>query len=759
MTLNLAKDDNSTFSILHLDDQDDIYCKKTKDEDFKEIVVCKLSKQITKRKEPIENLFFKIYFENDRVIIYPKNRIHFYSYDDDFITSNVIVNDINKGSKHWIIIGDKNPQLFESKIDEELNFPVTFPKEDPPFIGELNSKLEPIVKESGASFLRKVRRLYKRGDYEMVIDKVKRGLFELESSFKPLAKLYQIRALEKITLKKNAEYDPMDIVDISTEWLEENPSNEHISEVMSIIAKAYMKMGRNKKANEYLDMLKEEFDKDQFYFEAKLYKCDKFYNQKNLTNALKCYQDVLYGTNSLEIAARSAIKLSDIFLEMKKKKEAKDYIQKVFHANKDLLKINYKLSYTLAKKFADLNDSNQSIQILEVIKDQKELDKDEVAKNNAYWNELNGKKDKALKLYEEYLDKFHDGKFVDFVKKRLDNLLLFSDENNQSKRVELIDQIIKKYQNDKLSKKALLEKAKILLENKEYQKILQIKKELIDAGGKDLVYEVAKKKFELDLNQSKCKDAIALMDEFNITTKPRDLTKLYHCFKEVKQNKRAINIVKELEKQSDDPAVKAKYLYELAKLYKYEGNYKAMLLSANDLNELGKITNISKYKDICLESVRAYYHIEGLDDLMLNQIRKCEKELKDDVRLLDIYELGLSIAKKRNDSKMISFYAKKMIDLQKKYRLDTYTPLIEIDYAEALRSDGKYDKALKVVLELLYKKLNDTQRAHVLYLAGYLSEKLNKIKEAKEFYAKCGEIVEDSAWVQLCAENLDLLEQ
>ena len=116
-------------------------------------------------------------------------------------------------------------------------------------------------------------------------------------------------------------------------------------------------------------------------------------------------------------------------------------------------------------------------------------------------------------------------------------------------------------------------------------------------------------------------------------------------------------------------------------------------------------------------------------------------------------------AKKTGNNSLIILYAKKMIKLKEDHKVSTYSPKIELDLIEALREEGKFKSALSQDLKLLYKKLNDTQRAHVLYLAGYLSEKLKKINEAKEFYTKCGLIVESSAWVELCSENFMLLDE
>ena len=107
---------------------------------------------------------------------------------------------------------------------------------------------------------------------------------------------------------------------------------------------------------------------------------------------------------------------------------------------------------------------------------------------------------------------------------------------------------------------------------------------------------------------------------------------------------------------------------------------------------------------------------------------------------------------------LIVSYAQKIIALQKMHKISDYSPMVELDYINALKRLKQYSKALKEDIKLIYMKLTDVQRANVLYIAGELSLKTGKTKEAKEFFIKCGDIVEDSSWQRLCAENLKLLE-
>ena len=80
--MNIARDNNQTFSIIHLDDKVGFSCKKVMNREFKDEVICRFSKAITKRDNPLENRFFKIYFNSNTITISPKQNFNFYPFDD-----------------------------------------------------------------------------------------------------------------------------------------------------------------------------------------------------------------------------------------------------------------------------------------------------------------------------------------------------------------------------------------------------------------------------------------------------------------------------------------------------------------------------------------------------------------------------------------------------------------------------------------------------------------------------------------------------
>jgi len=386
-----------------------------------------------------------------------------------------------------------------------------------------------------------------------------------------------------------------------------------------------------------------------------------------------------------------------------------------------------------------------------------EISVDELKKNIAFWYEKSKNNDKAIELYKEYLDEETYGKYRDFVSERLDKVMLNSEETNETKKLAYLDDMMIKYKKDPIYAKALLVKANIYLKNMEYEKILAMKSDLNQYGGEVLLLEVAKKQLANYYKLEKCQEAIGLENEYNLTVEKSQEAAAYNCYSKVSAYTKALAIAKS-KIESEDLEEKLKWTYNSAKIYIKQGKNKLLILAADDIEKLQKIVGTDKYNDLIYEKIKAYYYLGGYDDLMLREVQKCEKLFPKSVKNLDVFEKVLLYAKKRKDTLLLMNYAKKMIDIQEQYKITTYTPRLELDYIEALREKKSYKKALNEDIKLLYKKLNDKQRAHVLYIAGDLSEKVDKIKEAKEFYTKCGEIVDDSAWVELCSENLKILE-
>ncbi len=766
LTLNVVRDNNRTYSILHLEDNEKIRCSKEMNSDFKDQLICHFTNPLTKRHQPLENRYFNIDFFTNKIVVTAKYNFEYYPLKKTFIKDDTIDSYKATAYRHWIVIGFKGEStLYGKRENIGLSFPVTFKKSPLPMVGELDFDLNPIEKTQDAKSLVKIKKYYHDKKYEKALKEVNYILEEKPTLFHNEAKLYKIRILDKMLNTKESRavddgLDPQEIIDLADAWIADNPSNIHIPEMYMYIAKTYLKLGRASKAQKYLDILENEYKNRRYNYLAKLANADRIYKVKNKNDAMKIYKEILYNTDDFDIASMAALRLTEAYIDKKKIPTAKQYILKILKANKPFITTHSEQTYKLAKTFAENNESNISLEIATLLEHHlkdKELDEDELKKNIAYWYEKSKKNDKAIALYKQYLDEEKYGKYRDFVSERLDKIMLNTDEKNTTKKLAYLETIMIRYKDDAIYAKALLAKAELLLKNGNYQKILEMKEPLRAHGGKALLNEVANKALFDAYHDKRCQEAISLETEYNLTVRPTPESVAFDCYVQKSLYDKALRIAKEHTKDKQLQE-KLKWTYKSAKLYSKLGRYKATILAADDVEKLQELVKTTEYNDIIYDKIEAYYQLGDYDALMLREVQRCEKLFPKNVRNLDVFEKILNYAKKKRDTSLIINYAKKMIELQERYKIDTYTPKVQLDYINALRDKKRFKLALDETLKLLYKKLNDTQRAHVLYLAGDLSEKFDKIKEAKEFYTKCGEIVENSAWVELCSENLQLLE-
>ncbi len=763
LTLNEAKDHNQSFSILHIKDDIPFLCEIKMREDFKDIIVCTFSQSITPTLSKV-NRDFSIDSIDNKIKIIPYAKMTLQSLQNDFITTNTIKAETKKEQKHWIVVGYKDEiPLFQNSNKSGIDFDIVFQDKQLPFVGSLDLNGLPITQKSDAFEMSHVREAYDEKKYDRVINLSDKILKEKNGAFSHEAKLYKLRAMDMLAweMGKESEIDSDELLELAQDWIEENPSSKDISEVLMYIAKIYYKLGHLGKGDEYSNILQDEFYDDKFNKIAQLHKADRVYkNRKRRAEALKIYKDVLYNTDDLMIASRAASKISKRYLETEQLDLAEDFYKKIVDANEPYLKSDIKESYEFAKQFAKGEKYEIAIQIVGILlaADGKNSYKDEMRKDIGYWYDLSGNKESAFGLYKQYLKDYSQGEYVGFVQSRLDKTLLDLDEKNASKKMLNIDNVLEKYPNDPIYKKALIEKAQILIENRKYKELFALEKQLKANDGEKFLQYGAQKKISEDLKIYNCKEAMYLLDEYNVTVALKDEDKLFNCLMKAAQYKKALKISQKHLKDKELPK-RLEWMYQTLKVYSKLDKNKSVIMIGEDIEKLSKILKTKRYDDITYEKAEAYYNLQTYDEMMLREVKRAEELFPNNIKNVDLFSKVLRYAKNRKNDMLTASYAQKIIELQKRHKISDYSPMVELDYINALKRLKQYSKALKEDVKLLYIKLSDAQRANVLYIAGELSIKTGKEKEAKEFFTKCGEIVDDSSWQRLCAENLKLLEE
>ena len=763
--VNFAKDENKTFSTIHLQDSKEILCRKIDLNLDKYKIKCDFFERVDQNIKKRENKHFDIFFDNKSIIIVPKFEASLYPVIEELPQNSEILKNSTTKHNHWIIVGYKNrPTMFKKNTNLGIDFPVAFYEPNLPSVGVLDLEEKPIETTVEAKRLANIKSLYQKQKYEDVIEMVDILLEDSkDKTFESELELYKLRSLDKLMFldsQTSTYIDPYDSVDLAIQWIEQNPSNENLPEVLMYIAKSYLKLGLISKAKRYIDILKQEYSESDYYNLVQIYYADKLFTSGKQAKAIKLYKNSLYKTKKISTAAIAALKLTDRYLDIKDNKNAVIFYKKVLNAGDIFLHDNIKQNYHIAKKLANIKEYDLAIKSVKRLINLSESKSDlleSMEKDLAYWSELRGDFNSADKLYNQYLQNYKDGQYKQFVLERLEKLQINFKDNNDTKRLNYLNKMIKKYPNEPIHDKAIIQKAEILLKNRDFDGVLVLKQELNKSDiGKDILKQASIKKINKLLKDDECVSAVSLITTYNITPKEYNENKYYNCFQRVAAYQEAFDIAK---KHFNDKNIsnRLQWLYNGAKVSNKIGLYKNTILLSQKVENISQKLNTTKYIDIMYDKAEAYYNLKKYDDLMLKEVEKIDKVFKNSIKNIDIFDKVLRYAKNINNSSLIKKYSKKIIELQKLHNISDYSPMVEFDLMSVLKKEKNYQEALQIGLKLLYKKLNDEQKARVLYMLGELSQKLNRPKEAKEFFLKCGEIVKDSKWQKLCVENMKIL--
>lgn len=145
-------------------------------------------------------------------------------------------------------------------------------------------------------------------------------------------------------------------------------------------------------------------------------------------------------------------------------------------------------------------------------------------------------------------------------------------------------------------------------------------------------------------------------------------------------------------------------------------------------------------------------------DKALEIAKTIAKERQGDLRNSDIYNAIVREATFSQDDLLLSEYAKKVIELQEKYKKYVQTPSVEFSYINALKRLNRDKEALKVAQKLVTQKIEAKELTKAYYYIAEISLKLDDLKTAKDYFQKCSEAKEKSSWQDICKQNLKLLE-
>ncbi len=766
ISIDSAKDNFIKYATLDMRDSKPFTCKEIKNDfDTVKEILCTFSKRPSRSLKHIQNDFFKVdtVVKEDKffVVIKPFYKIKLIPEIFDLTKDNEVFNADVNSSNHWSILGYKKkfPLFKKEEVSQiALNFPFYLDKDKLPYVGSLDIKGNPvhIKKIEDVKEYLKVKKYYKEKQYESCLQTVNDVLKTYPNTlFRAELLYYKIKVYAKIK-----DWD--NVISYAKEFLREYSSDENVAEVLSLMAKAYAKIGQNTDADYFFDRLFTEHEDTKFAQYGYIYKGEMLEESGGITKAIIYYKKALYKTKDLEVAASAAYHLASLYLSYRPK-EASQYAMKIVQAKPSYFMEDFTTSQKMMQEFANQEYYKTAAAIADAMLHEIDATYDEyeeLLKDRALWLTKTKNKQKALQAINEYLKKFPDGDFVDAVQTAKDALFFEVSDLNATAKLAEFDKLIQEYQNDSIGRRALYEKAKLLLKEGKYSEVLALKDELESLDEteykdvKKIIQDSAIGEMQESLRNKNCKQVLVISNEYNITLSDKWDDGIYECAMKGGDFQLSKSIaLKNLKSKSLDE--RKKWLYRYIKVDFATGNYSDVIDAAKDLISLIEEDKNSKYKEVYRYLFDTYERLEKKNK-MIDAMAKIEEVFGLDYKDIDRYVAMVTLGSERHDDNMIIKYATKVMQIQEKSDSHAQSPYVEFALYQAYMDKKEYNKALKVIQSLDRIKLSNTLRSRQKYFSGSVLSKLWRDDEAKKAYNDAIKADPKSSWAKLAKTALEL---
>ncbi len=773
LSLNVAKEKGKKYALLHLKDKEPILCESKEQPYGKKLYLCVFEGDLQNVIKPKKTPFVDIDFiaKKDKFYIYIKPRAYSQLIDmqEHLYSDQTVPKQDARLSKHWsILLYAHKPFEDGLKSKSGIGFPIIYQKEQYPSIGalDLNGKPMDYVQSNDIKLYLSIKRYYRNAKYMDVLELVKKIEDRYpDSIFMSDVLVYKFKSQDKMLDESehsiSLPYEKSDIAKEAKAWLKAYPADKNTPEVLMLIVKLHIQAHDKNDANYYLDLLISEYPKNPYSQKAILYYADYLYKKKNKKEAIKLYEDVLYSSKDLDIAAEAAIKLTKTSLEEDKIKQAKEYLKKVLNANQNFLYKDKTSAYVLAKKLANKGLPNIASQIMERLlksANRRQDDYEMKLKDAGIWNEQAKNVNKAYTYLKRYQKEFADGAYNVLVQKSLDRLFFELGETNTTKLLSYYDTLIKRYKND-IGKKALVSKANLLIKQKRYDDVLAFSQELIKEKNSTKLISAIDQAASLDIEQAlkddKCLKAVSILAKYeHLSNTIGDKVKMYKCLMRTSRFVRAGKFAQSNMK-TDNLVEKLPWMVRLEKATYAQGKYLDSIKIADDVISLGSGIGVDSSKEVLYDKFFSLMKLKRYDEA-LEISTDIQKRMPNDFRNVEVYAMLVSWARSKGNDVLATTYAKKALELEEKSSSYVLSPGLEYDYINSLQNIKRYKDAKNVALSLLKRDLSKKQKARALYVIAEAFVKLGDDKNAKKYFQECSSFHKDTSWGRICKENLNL---
>ncbi len=767
LSIQSGKEEGEKFSILHLRHTVPFECKATDDEfGVTKRIECYLPTPPKQNFSPIDNgqlLVSSSTTPNGYTItVLPKSKIKLIPVLFNLTRTKETYQNDAKKALHWNIVGyQSNLPLISlsSSSATAINFPIKIAKSPPPFVGGLDLKGNPIkiTRVQDVTDYMEMKKAYAAKNYIKVIDRAENTLKEYPNTvFKNELMLYQIRSYHQL-----GEFEK--VLALSKRFLREFSSDPGLAEVLTYTANAYSKIGQITDADYFFDRLFDEQGDSPFAPQGMIYKAEQLETNGEPKKAAQYYKKALSSTTDVAIASKAAFKLAQSELMSGDIQKAAQYVDKIITVNPNYLSEVTDDAINMATSFMDKKDPKTAARLTEALLNKSDKKSDNyqlLLKNLGLQLAKAGKRGEALKRFNEYLESFKYGDYAEEVRRAKDGLFFNEGDSNTTEEIKKYNDLIDRYGDDSVGRKALYKKAQLLLKEKKYKEVLDIESDLyrLDSTEYPETNQLIAKSaigFEKSLlKEGKCADAMKFQKMYKIKLLPEWDESLFNCALKTAQYPTAKKIAQSHLK-SNSVAERQIWLFRMVKTQFGLGEYKAASKGGEELITLLGVQKNPPLNEIYRIMFDAAQRV-GDSDAMIRHIKSIEGAFPNDFTDIERYTQMVSLGLKRKDEAMTQTYARKVITLQERTKSYTQSPYIEFTLAQSYQNLGKDTDALNVLKTLNKQKLNTEKRARQQYLIGAIEQRLGHKREARDAFNASIKSDKNSAWGKLAKDALSL---
>lgn len=749
------------YSTLHIKDKNRFLCQEMKD-DFEVVtqIICAFSKAPSRELKPIQNDFFKIESQIKKktffLIITPFKKMKLYpivfnlSEDDTIFDANAEL------AYQWMIVGYIGEMPFlksQDSSDVAINFPFFLDKNKLPYVGSLDMEGNPVhIKEvNDVSEYLKIKKLYANKEYENCLDLIDEVMLEYPSSLFRAELLYY-----KIKTSAKLEGNNDEVIELSKIYLREYSSDDNVAEVLSLIARAYSLEGVGTQADYFFDRLFSEHRDSPFAKWGYIYKAEVLEESGAASKALSFYEMALNETSDIDIAATAAFKLAQHNISREKEKSASEYAMKIVNAKASFFVSKYEESLRMMDSFSDKEDYLTAAAIARALLDEINIEYTEyesLVKDLGIWLAKTSKKEEALAALNKYFEIFPDGLFDAEVQVAKDSLFFDIDDANLTTKLADYDKLEERYRDDSIGKRAIYEKAKLMLENSMFRDVLAFKDRLLELDPtiyedtQTIINDAAIGAMEEALKAKECHSVLHIATEYSIKLSDSWDDGIYECAMKGADFLLAKNTaLKNL--KSKDLELRKKWIYRYIKVDFATGNYSDVLKASKDLVTLIEKERDSEYKDVYRILFDTYQRLEDADK-MIESVVDIERVYGDSYIDIERYIAVMAIGSQRSDDNLVIKYANKVVKIQEASSSYAQSPFVEFTLYQAYINKEELKRALETIKSLDDVKISNIDRSRQKYLLGTVYEKLWRGEEAERAYQDSIDADRDSAWAKL----------